>query len=50
MLLFVFQYDINGDGLLELVFSLSTGEIRFYRPNGSQLIHLTYQVHAYYQN
>ncbi|XP_060070559.1 uncharacterized protein LOC132550506 [Ylistrum balloti] len=38
------QFDADADGMLDLLFTMSTGELLFYRPDGSRLKHKRYQV------
>jgi len=36
-MLFHLQYDIDGDGMLDLMFVTFSGDIMFYTPNGTAL-------------
>lgn len=42
------QYDINHDGMLDIMFTLSSGELRFYAPDGTWMKNDTYQIEPVY--
>ncbi|CAG2193938.1 unnamed protein product [Mytilus edulis] len=42
------QFDIDHDGMLDIMFTLSSGELRFYSPDGVRLKDKTYQIDPVY--
>lgn len=42
------QFDVDADGMLDLMFTMSSGELLFYRPDGLRFRHKKYQVPPVY--
>ncbi|XP_021378708.1 protein DEFECTIVE IN EXINE FORMATION 1-like isoform X2 [Mizuhopecten yessoensis] len=38
------QFDVDADGMLDLLFTMASGELLFFRPDGTRLKHKKYQV------
>jgi len=45
--MFLFQYDIDGDGMLDILFTTYSGDLMFYTANGTAIHNKFMQVHLH---